>query len=195
MPLPVISNVYRAAFTWTNTDTGFSAVNVMHFKKSGSNPAALATSLAGAVHQDMWAFQGSHSHIREVDITPLDGAGVTYPYITGSGTVWSGSDGSNDHNPQVANIIKIVTAKRGRSYRGRVFLPWVCENLQANGVLDSGTLATVQAKWVAFATTMTGDGWDQVVASYLHATSEEVIGYLAERQTATQRRRQKRTSA
>lgn len=193
-PLPTISNVYRCAFNWTNEDSPSVATNVMHFRKAGSNPAALWSSLDANVGNPLWEFQSTHSHIHEVVITPLDGGSVSFPVFTGDGADWTGAQSSEDMSPQVCNIVKFLTGKRGRSYRGRIFLPWVVESAATYGVLSSGGVSTCQSAWETFLAAMTGDGFDLVVASYLHSTAEDVVAVLAESTTATQRRRNRRLS-
>lgn len=193
-PLPVIADTYRVAFNWVQSGLGLGATNVMHFRKSGTNPAALAAILDGDVAAAMWSCQGTNSKIHSLQITPLDGSSVSFPFDTGSPAKWSGTDANNAPVPNVSNIIKLLTAKRGRSYRGRVYLPWVDEDRQGAGKVDAGTLPTLQAAWVAFNAAVTADGYEWVVASYTHATAEPVVAVLAETYIATQRRRQVRVS-
>ena len=95
----------------------------------------------------------------------------------------------------MANIVKFVTGLRGRSYRGRVYLPFVDESTQAQGHIVAGKITDGQGAWEAFHTDMSTDGFELVVASYLHSTAEDVIAVLFERDTATQRRRNKRASS
>jgi hypothetical protein len=166
----------------------------MHFRKGGTNPAALATVLDGDVAAAMWGAQGTNSKIHSLQITPLDGSSVSFPFDTGSPAKWSGTCTTNAPVPNVANIVKLLTAKRGRSYRGRVYLPWVDEDRQGAGKVDAGTLVTLQAAWVAFNAAIIADGWEWVVASYALATAEPVVAVLAETFVATQRRRQVRVS-
>lgn len=194
-PLPIISNVYRVALNWTNTANGLVATNVMHFKKASSNPAALASSLDTNATNTMWEMQTTAASVTNIQITPLDGSSVTFPYTPITPAHWTGHGGAGDFSPQIANIIKLLTAKRGRSYRGRVYLPWVAEGQSGDGGLNGTSKATCTAAWVAFMAAMTGDGFDLVVASYLHSTSENVVALACEGYTATQRRRNKRNSA
>lgn len=195
MPLPVIANTYRCAFEWQHDDfTGLAATNVMHFRKSSTTPAALATLLAASVTAAMWHEQDTHAHVRFVNITPLDGSSVTLPYATGGAAKWSGAQTTHDPVPQVSNIIKLDTAKRGRSYRGRVYLPWVVTPAINGGALSAGDAATVTTAWVAFLAALNASTCDMVVASYTLATAEPVIALACELDTATIRRRNSRNS-
>lgn len=189
MPLPVITDVYRCAFKWRHSDLSSDAVNVMHFRQTGTNPAALAADIDANVNNVLWNFEDTHAKITEIDITKLDGSSTTFPYVTGSGADYTGFSSSHDVIPQGAAIIKLVTAKRGRSYRGRLYLPWVAETFSTNGVLDATTVTNVTAAWVTFLADMASAGPQLVVASYLHSTAEDVIAILCEGMLATQRRR------
>ncbi len=184
--------MYRCALDWVNDNGPQHATNVIHIHKSSSNAAAVASALDSNVTAAMWTFQPNYAHISQLVITPLDGLGVSLPVITGSPAKWSGNGGSGDMIPQVANVIKMLTLKRGRSYRGRVFLPWVLEGLQNGGTLSGASVTTTTNAWVAFHTALTSAGFDLVVASYLHATADNVAGLICEPLTATQRRRQLR---
>ena len=190
--LPVISNTWRVSFSWHNDNTPHTAANVMHFRKGGGSSAALWTSLDSHVTTAMFTMQPNYAHVTEVDITPLDGTGLTVPNATGSPTKWSGNGGSGDFIPAMANIIKMLTAKRGRSYRGRIFLPWVLEGMQSNGTLSGNNVTTTSGAWATFLTAMIGDGYAPVVASYLHATAEDITALTCESAGATVRRRQRR---
>jgi hypothetical protein len=97
--------------------------------------------------------------------------------------------------PQVAAILKQLTAKRGRSYRGRLYLPFIAEGQIGNGGINGTSRATATAAWIAFHTAMTSAGFDWVVASYLLATAEPVVAVGVEGFTATQRRRLARNSS
>lgn len=192
MPLPVIANTYRVALLWSHSDLGSDAVNVMHFRKAGATPVDLATKIDSHVGNTMWNFQDSHAVVNEVDVTPLDGTTVTYPFLTGAPTKWKGFSSSHDVIPQGAAVMKILTAKRGRSYRGRLYLPWVAETFSTNGVLDATTVTNMTTAWSTFVSAMSGDGYDLVVASYLLETAEDAIAIACEPMLATQRRRLKR---
>src|SRR5215813_3979165 len=178
MPLPVINDVFRCALRWSHDDYAGLAVNVIHVKNGSANAGEVATELDTHVAAGLWEIQDSHAHVYEVDVTPLDGSGVTYPLTTGNPAKWSGVSSDHQVMPQVANVVKLVTAKRGRSYRGRVYLPWVHEAAQENGLLVSGDLAIAQTAWETFLDAMDSAGFPLQVASYLHQTSEPVVAVL-----------------
>jgi hypothetical protein len=161
---------------------------------SSGTPADLGGFLDAHVTAAMWGFQDTPSKITEVNITPLDGTSVTYPFVPTPAAKWAGAHGSDDIVPQMSNLIKLVTNKRGRAYRGRLYLPWVCETLQSNGSLDATTVGTVTSAWVAFLAAMASSGPQMVVASYKNATADNVVALICEKYAATQRRRLFRNS-
>lgn len=195
MALPVITNVYRCAFKWNNPTYGLNAVNVMHFKKAGSTAAALAAALNTNATNTMWEHTSTSSKITEIDITPLDAGTVTLQYAVGTPANWTGHGGAGDVIPQSCAVIKLLTGKRGRAYRGRVFLPWLAEGQSDNGKILGSLQTTLNGAWLAFHTAMTAAGWDFVVASYRYQTAEDVVTAAAETWTATQKRRLIRTAA
>lgn len=195
MPLPVIADVFRCSFEWTNSDTGLSATNVMHFANSGATPADIAADIDASVTATMWSPCDNHSHVREIDITPLDGTSVTFPFVTGSGAKYSGQQTSHSIVPQACSLIKLLTAKRGRSYRGRVYIPWTSEDGMTNGHTDPANVAILNTAWHDFWTAMSAAGSPLVIASYKLATAENVIASVCETFLATQRKRNARTSA
>lgn len=186
--LPVIANVYRTALIWSD-GAGSDAVNVLHFRGAPGSAAGLYTAIEANVTANMWAQTSSTTFIREVAITPLDGSTATLVNNPVTAAKWSGQSTSSGI-PQSANIIKLRTAKRGASYRGRIFLPWVTETAQAFGILDSTSVTTQTATWVTFRTAVAAAGYTLVVASYKLATAELVVTATSELYTGTQRRRQ-----
>jgi hypothetical protein len=192
-PLPVIANTYRVAMEWGNSDyPNWIATNVIHLNKSSSNPAAVAAALEANVAAAMWQVQSTHSTIKNLVITPLDGSSVAFPIATTGGAKWSGNQSNNTPTAQNCNIVKLLTAKRGRSYRGRIFLPWADEQAVDGNLLHTGNASACTAAWVAFHTAMTAAGFNLVVASYKLATVDNVAALACENYTATQRRRNKR---
>lgn len=188
--LPVISNVYRTALNWSHPVLG-SAVNVLHFRGAPGSAAGLFTALDANVTNDMWLTTPLAAQIDMVAITPLDGSTATLENTTDGATKWNGSIGGQGM-PQVATILKLRTAKRGKSYRGRIFLPWLLESLFSEGVIAPTEAAACQAAWVTFRAAMASSGYTLVVASYKLSTAELVLTSTVEGDAATQRRRMSR---
>lgn len=194
-PLPEIADVYRVALNWQHSDYGWTATNVMHFRKSGGDASDVYDTLDSNVTAAMWEVAPEHAHIHSVDVTPLDGTGATYTGLTGDASKWSGPIASGLSTPQVCALVKLNTAKRGRSFRGRVYIPWASEQNVTAGQVDSANVTAAQAAWTAFIADMDGDSCQLVVASYVLASAEDVLTALYERDVATQRRRNQRTSS
>lgn len=191
----MITDVFRVAFNWTNSDVpALTSTNVMHFKASGKVASDVASDITAHVTANMWKFQTNHSKVHDLVITKLDGSAVSFPYNTDLTSKWTGTLTDALFIPQASNLIKLLTAKRGRSYRGRVYLPWCSEQYGTDGVLNSTNVATCSAAWAAFDAAMDSAGTKLVVASYLHSTAEEVVALGCENYLATQRRRNKRNS-
>ena len=185
MPLPVIANTFRVALLW-KTGGGLVAVNVIHVRSTTLDPTGIFLALSGTVTQDTWSYVASAAHVDEVHITPLDGVSATQVFLTAGGVQWQGSAGG-DFIPASCSIVSLRTGTRGRSFRGRVYLPFLVEGQQQNGVLSAGGLANWQEAW----DDMIGDlGATLVVASYKLRVATAVTSALCEGLAATQRRRQ-----
>jgi len=102
---------------------------------------------------------------------------------------------------QVTAVITHQTAVRGRSGRGRTFLPELPETYVVDGVLTSTAQSDLQGAWDAFISAVELDsGWQFCVVSFYHdnaprssgvkigVTASVVRGYVG-----TQRRRNKFT--
>lgn len=185
MPLPVIADTFRVALNWGTPGTRH-AVNVMHFAGVTSTPQDLMDSLDASVTTAMWDWAATGVSIHSVDITPLDGASATQTFSPATPAHWSGG-GTGNVIPQAAGIVKFTTDLRGRSYRGRIFIPYVGEGEQDNGNLID--VAAVQTAWSNFKTAMAVETNPMVLASYKLSTAELVTGVFAEGRTGTQRRR------
>lgn len=82
--------------------------------------------------------------VKCTDLTTAVGPTFTKP-ITGSGT---GTGGSGANGGQVAAVVSLRTAKRGRSYRGRVYIPGVPSSfLGSANSLSSTARAALTTVW------------------------------------------------
>lgn len=162
----------------------------MHFRTNDVPDSALLNeALQAHITTNMFACVSGFMKIDHVDITPLDGSTATASFP--AGTAWKGNAGDKPI-PAVAQVIKLTTLKRGRSHRGRVFLPNVDEAVfEGGGLADVQFSLTVPA-WSAFRDAMETDGWPLVVASYKLATADAVTVTTPEKIACTQRRRQSR---
>lgn len=191
-PLPIIPDTWRAAFIWSCPAFTRKATNVMHFLYASPDAATLFSKISANVTATMWAATRSDTLIESVTLTPLDGAGASTEHAT-SGAKWAGqATGGSDVVPQACPLVSLRTGVRGRSYRGRVYLPWPSEGSIASGSLGSSQQTTMQSAWTAFVTAMDATSAPLVVASYKNASQALVTTATVEQLLATQRRRQPR---
>lgn len=189
--LPVIANVYRVAFNWADAATGQTAVNVMHFNKSASNANAVVAAIDAAPNGDMFESIPNTAAALTCDVTPLDGSTGTTSHTLVN---YHGSGASGEISPATAVEIKLTTGLRGRSYRGRVFLPLTREGAIANGFVVSGVLSAGNGAdgWQDWVDDLAAASCNLVVASYKLAVDNAVVTAVMQSAVRTQRRRQAR---
>lgn len=190
MPLPIIADTYRVALNWTESSV-HTAVNVMHILRSGSSASVIAASLDTNATAAMWGCISSTALVTSLVVTPLDGSTASYT-LTTSGAKWTGGATTTDPILQVAALVKLQSTFRGRSRRGRLFLPFVGESKSGGGIIDPTTRGTMQTAWNTWLAAMIAAGSQPVIASYLHATQVPVATATVELATGTQRRRNSR---
>lgn len=189
-PLPTITNVVRVTLNWTSGGAPL-AHNVLHFHdEAGERQAGdVYNEINDNVTQAMWDWAFTGIHVASVDVIFLDGSDATDTFTTGNPAKWTGG-GTGNGIPQVAGIVKFKTGHRGRSHRGRIFIPYVGEGEQDNGALID--VSAVQEAWETFRIDMDAVALPLVVASYKLASKDPVTSLVAEARTATQRRRNHR---
>ena len=189
-PLPTIANVFRVALNWRNSLPGQQAENVIHVHSTLSDAAAVADVVDGAIPVNLFVTTTSIAAPATYSVTPLDGHSATVdspvsnPHAAGLG--------STEYIPGMAAVVSLYTGERGRSYRGRVFLPWVAENMQANGILDGTHRAQLEFAWNTFIAELIASDTPLVVASYKLATATNVTSAIVQGGAGTIRRRQER---
>lgn len=191
-PLPVIANVSRVALNWTSAGLPV-ATNVMHFFWDSGTPEELAVAIDGVVdaNDDHLFGTVAGATVSSLDITPLDGETATLNWPTIS-TNWIGS-ASGEPIPQVCALVKLGTPVRGRTARGRVYLPNTGEGATSEGNIAGATVSAGQDSWDQFIADLNTASCPLLVASYVEEGARPVTSVLFEARTATQRRRQKRT--
>jgi hypothetical protein len=181
MPLPVIADTYRVSLEWLNSN-GQHATNVMHIHGAGQTALDVLNQYDSLVTADMWDCVSSSGQVVELRCIKLDG--------TSDGR-WQGN-ASGQPIAQACGMVKMITGVRGRSNRGRLYLPWVAEDVQSGGFISSAVVATMQTAWDAWLAAMPGTLGSTAVASYRHANQHPVTAIVVESPTGTQRRRQQR---
>lgn len=193
-PLPVITNTFRCALHWSDGG-GQQATNVIHIRHPAgviSNDAVF-DALDDNVTADMWGSIGAGVSVVEVVVTPLDGSTASTAY-TATGAQWGVGRGIGQFLPAGACLVSLRTLLRGRSNRGRVYVPFLSESANINGGIDPTYVAVIQPAWDAFRAALIANDFpmELVVASYKLSTAESVVVSQVESVAATQRRRQGR---
>lgn len=209
-PLPTIDGIHRVAFSWRASLSGPFAANVMHFHGASSDPDGCKAAIDANVTSGMWPGVPTTCSVYQLAITPLDGSSATRLYPV-TGAKWAGTATASGISPASAVVVSLKTAKRGRRYRGRVYLPFIDESAIAGGSL-SVTPTAAQTAWDTFRSAMATSLWPLHIASYgrsFHksggkgapitltpvswsAFSEPVTSCGVEQVLGTQRRRQSR---
>ena len=189
MPLPVITDVMRVVWNYTHAASSTTFHNVMHHRPAGGDASDLADAIEANITKECYDTTGNSFQVTSVDVTPLDGTSATVHRIVAPGV-----SSSADMIPQGCVVVSLGTAKRGRSFRGRVYIPATQEGAQTNGIINSGNLDNVQDAWDAYRIAMATDLVPLVVASYELASAEDVTTTTARETLYTQRRRAGRQS-
>jgi len=191
VPLPIIANVYRVAVR-TRLEDVEDCINVTHWLDA--NPPSTALALAELIRDEWTAFLTAYASqdLTGVDVTatPLDGSATAATVVMEA----TGNGGVTTVSHQCALVLSHQTAKRGRSFRGRTYLP---------GVPVSTLESTDHSKWTAtkadgtaaqydtLVAELLANEWNFVVASYTNETAEIVTNTIGRRDVFTQRRRVK----
>lgn len=167
-------------------------VNVMH-ASCGSGPSVsdldnIAGAFSAAWTSNKTTFPSNY-HLDYIRVTDLNSA--IGPQVTDTSAE---ADGGGDQmsGPQMAGIVKLLTIFRGRSYRGRIYLPVPGDAVQ----LPSPTITSVHqgrmGDWIADVIgnlTALSPVRDLMVASKKLEQSQAVVSVVIEPLVATQRRR------
>jgi len=198
MALPVITDTMRVAVRG-HLVNGHAFANVMHFRKSGAITFAAAIAildpkLVNHLTVAVGAGEPWRNHantgttIDDFTYTPLDGATAT----TVIAHAIPGISAGDELPANVALVITLRTALRGRSHRGRVYqAPFVEGENTSLGNPLSATVANIQTQWNGLLTNLAGTGVSLVVASYKLVTATDVASITVDTRWDTQRRRLK----
>lgn len=193
MPLPIVNNSYLVRFVWNSTQAPRAATNDMCFHDDAGTHTG--TDLYNAINtnvvQAMWSGVNVNAAIYTVITTKLDGSAASLPHATGAPTKWQGTTGG-DMIPQGCGVVTFRTGFRGRSYRGRIYLPWLAESDQTDGTLLSANVVAAQSAWSTFMSNMKTAGFPIHVLSRLHSTSTEIVSVQVQPFLKSQRRRARR---
>lgn len=187
-PLPVIDDVFRTAWNWTSLTQ--QAVNVMNWldTSGAQSPQDFVDDVEAEF--DAVLFQMTDAQINDFSITKLDGVSATQIIAPTSPLLGNGA--GPDFIPAASACLSIRTAKRGRSFRGRMYHPFVSENRQTQGTFDPADVALCVNQWNLFGAAMAIRGWNLGVASYLLSEFNAATSVSMDQTLCTQRRRQDR---
>lgn len=189
-PLPVIANVYRVACNWSNDANSQIAENVIHVLAPDSTDEAVGTQLDSNATGTMFEPMANNVGCQTFSITKLDGTSATYNYTLGEDNWIGGTAG--DFSPASSCVVAFATGERGRSKRGRVYLPFIAEAAITDGSMTAGLDTTVSEAWAAFQDALSDVSMTLVVASYKLVEATAITGFSVKSAIGTQRRRQTR---
>lgn len=192
MPLPVISDTYRAVLKWRTSTQGDTAQTVLHFVEgTGALPSEVWTTIDAHLTNAMFNCMSATGHLVSLTVIPLDGTTAGFEYVPAD----KHGLGGDDYIPGTAFVVKHLTGFRGPAKRGRSFLPFLAENEQSDGLVPTDAVTTVTDAWTTFRNACAADAVTPIffsIASYQHGTVELVTASLCESPTATRLRRQQR---
>ena len=194
MPFVAISRCVKFELIYEWGDVGKVLANVLHFQAQTFNVyyTAQITSDNCNTWMTSWgdnvmSLLGEVLQLTKVIATDLGSEGGVQAESTESAI--AGSGGSNPLPSSVAACISLYTPTRGRSYRGRVFVPGLqIGNLDGNGLMQDDITEALVAGVNAFNTSIGADGatgFQLAVASRKLATATQVTNVTCNRQTAS----------
>lgn len=183
--------------------SGTQWANVLHFRYAAgaSSPGPTEIAALDAIVRRLYtgtAYTGGGAYltlcrptVSLIDMTAYVLNGTSTPVLININAV--GSDASNNQQAQeVANVLTLRTALRGRSYRGRVYLPALgYQRTDAAGNLLTATTTLVTQQAVGIQAALAGIQWSWVVASYKHSTAQDVTSFTMDSRPDVQRRRKR----
>ena len=189
-PLPVITDCYRVALNWRESVSEQIAENVIHVRATGSTALIVAGAVIAAFQPSQWFNGVTTGAIESVTVTPLDGVSASVTISASAGHVVGAQAG--DFVPGTSVVVSFHTLKRGRSYRGRFYQPFIADASILNGSVSSGSADAQTLAWETFLAALADNDLTHVVASYKHSSADNVVAYSIATACGTQRRRQTR---
>jgi len=96
--------------------------------------------------------------------------------INTTGLPASGGDANPALPNSVAFCISVRTANRGRSFRGRNYIPGLAEDLVTGNTVHSSTAAGLVSIWDGLTAIAGDDGWARTVVSRVNAGVPRTVG-------------------
>jgi len=128
--LPIITDVFRCVLATTSGEA--SAANVLWFHSPGGDPTTLGadlvtSTLTATAGSSLQALISSAATFQHWDVTQLDGVTPTVRTSFGPGVHGGGATPVAAAN--VCGLISLATGLRGRSFRGRIYIPFIPQGL------------------------------------------------------------------
>lgn len=201
MPLPVIPGVVRAAVTG-NLPSGTQWANVVHCRYAGgaSSPGPTEITALHAKLSRLWSGAAYSGGAAWFTVCPSTVVSVEVVYYVLNGTsiaevrpfVAAGTSGTSIMAPEVAPVLTIRSATRGRSYRGRVFLPAPAPTaLGTAGLINTTVINNIQGQFTGLQADLQTIQWSFGVASYLRSTFADAVSGTMDARPDVQRRRKR----
>jgi hypothetical protein len=196
MALPVIADTLRVSVEG-RMPNGHTWANVLHFRKSGALTFAGAIAVLDPILTPLysgnaagtpgWRYNASSAaSVVQIRYLPLDGVSA----FTVIAHAFNGANAGDPLPANVALVITLRTALRGRAHRGRCYWGGFEESSNTTGgVPTAGVVANVATVWGQLLTNLVASGVSLVVASYLHSSAENVTSLNVDSRWDTQRRR------
>lgn len=175
-PLPTIAGTVRAAVSGL-TSSNQKWVNVHHlqYADGASNPGLTEITAMDALLARLYtgtAFAGglawltqcaANWTIQQIDYTVLDGNSIGYTIAHAA----IGSGGATSLPPECSPVLTLLTGRRGRRYRGRLFMPAPSQTqITASGLLAAASQTAAQSQYTGMIAALSAIQWKPVVASY-----------------------------
>lgn len=179
-PLPQIAGVVRAAVSGL-TPSNQKWVNVHHLQYAAGASAPGSTEIAAVDALLARLYTGTtfgagvpwlsvvanNWTLQQIDYTVLDGTSMGYTYAHAA----TGSVAGATLPPECSPVLTLLTGRRGRRYRGRIFLPAPTGAILLTAGTITGTAITnIQTQYTGMISAMSAIQWLPVVASYGHGS-------------------------
>jgi hypothetical protein len=182
---------WRITWKWIDTASALvTAENVIHVASDIiTDVDALQAAIVGDLQTHQFDCIPNNCKVTTMVFEKLNG---TFGPVTKTSSAPEGGGDTGQVSPQVAALVKLFTDTAGRRARGRIFLPFVAEASQENGILNGTVHDNMQSAWLAYIAALTADGVALSVNSRVDAQLRPVTATMVETSLATQRRRQGR---
>jgi hypothetical protein len=195
--LPVIAGSYLITQRLLEPNERHVFVNVMavHDATGGSSASSIAEKFAVSYSNHILPFMSNSVTMGDTSVLPLDGSSSTQTFITTADGNIGGHNTGTSLPYAVAMVLAWQTGLRGRSKRGRSFIPGVTTDMMlatgANG-LTATQLTAMATGGNAFIAALLGGAAPSLalgVLSRVHGTFTDVTNARADGGAGIQRRR------